>query len=249
MIIREFAKPVTAKRLNESLAAKFGKRLDLESYTLEQLQDARNKLRTQLSQVETMESFDSVQNETYQKSKLMLDILNAEISERGVIEDSAINEGTELNEDAEGRADLVMSAKDNVDKITSWMEDTAEMQTESMLSLADDIKSEYGVDVAEQFTSTVEPALDALYAALEQARGVLSNGVKILTGEAPTEPTMGTEPSMEEPGMEEPGLEPNMEEPGLEPDTGLDASAPAAGGDEPFGRAKRESVERPLKKK
>lgn len=247
MIIREFAKPVTAKRLNESLAAKFGKKLELESYTLEQLQDARNKLRTQLSQVETMESFDSVRSDTYQKSKLMLDILNAEISERGVIDDFSINENRSLNEDAEAKADIVMSSKDNVDKITSWMEDTAEMQTESMLSLADDIKKEYGVDVAERFTATVEPALDALYSALDQARETMSTGVKILTGEAPDVPTMGTEPGMEEPGMEEPG----MEEPGMEPDldTGLDAAAPAAGGEEPLGRAKRESVERPLKKK
>lgn len=248
MIIREFAKPVTAKKLNESLAAKFGKKLELESYTLEQLQDARNKLRTQLSQVETMESFDSVKTEPYQKSKLMLDILNAEISERGVIEDGAINENTSLNEDAEGRANIVMSAKDNVDRVTSWMEDTAEMQTDSMLSLADDIKAEYGVDVAESFTATVEPALDALYSALDQARDTLSNAIKILTGEGPVEPTMGEEPGMEpELGMEEPGMEPDL---GMEePDTGLGAAAPAAGGEEPLGRARRESVERPLKKK
>lgn len=248
MIIREFAKPVTAKKLNESLAAKFGKKLELESYTLEQLQDARNKLRTQLSQVETMESFDSVKTEPYQKSKLMLDILNAEISERGVIEDGAINENTSLNEDAEGRANIVMSAKDNVDRVTSWMEDTAEMQTDSMLSLADDIKAEYGVDVAESFTATVEPALDALYSALDQARDTLSNAIKILTGEGPVEPTMGEEPGMEpELGIEEPGMEPDL---GMEePDTGLGAAAPAAGGEEPLGRARRESVERPLKKK
>ena len=246
MIIREFAKPVTAKRLNESLAAKFGKRLDLESYTLEKLQDARNKLRTQLSQVETMESFDVVKSDPYQRSRLMLDILNAEISERGVIEDPAINENAALNEDAEGRADIVMSAKDNVDKVTGWMEDTAEMQTESMLSLADDIKAEYGVDVAERFTTSVEPALDALYTALDQARNVLANSVKILTGEATDDGMMGAEPGMEpELGMEEPG----MEEPGMALDTGLDAAAPAAGGEEPLGRAKRESVERPFKKK
>ena len=237
MIIREFAKPVTASRLNESMAAKYGKKLELESYTLDQLQDARNKLRTRLSQVETMESFDSVESETYQKSKLMLDILNAEISERGVIDDVSITENTAINEDAEERANTVMSAKDNVDKITSWMEDTAEMQTNSMLSLADEIKKEYGVATAQQFTGTVEPALDALYNALAQARETLTQGVKILTGEAP------------EPMGMEPGMEPGMEEPLDDLDTGLDAAAPAAGGEEPLGRARRESIERSVKKK
>ena len=39
-------------------------------------------MRTKISSVETNESFDSVQNEAYQKSKLFLDVLNAEIAER-----------------------------------------------------------------------------------------------------------------------------------------------------------------------
>ena len=41
MIISEFAKPVTAKTLNESLAKRFGAKLNLEKFTLEQLQNAR----------------------------------------------------------------------------------------------------------------------------------------------------------------------------------------------------------------
>ena len=73
MNISEFATPVTSKTLNESLAKRFGKKINLEGYSLEQLQNARNKIRTQLSQVETNESFDAVHNETYQKTKLMLE--------------------------------------------------------------------------------------------------------------------------------------------------------------------------------
>ena len=95
MNISEFAKPVTAKSLNESLAKRFGQRVKLENFSLGQLQDARNKLRTKISQFEISESFDTVlENETYQKSKLMLDILNAEIAERGDIEEDAIQEST-----------------------------------------------------------------------------------------------------------------------------------------------------------
>ena len=52
MNISEFAKPVTAKALNESLAKRFGKKIKLENFSLTQLHDARNKLRTQLSQIE-----------------------------------------------------------------------------------------------------------------------------------------------------------------------------------------------------
>lgn len=72
MNIREISKPVTAKSLNESLARKFGKKIALEKFTLEQLQDVRNKLRTTLSQVETNESFNIVQSEAYQKTNSSL---------------------------------------------------------------------------------------------------------------------------------------------------------------------------------
>ena len=86
MNIREISKPVTAKALNESLAKRFGKKINLEAFTLEQLEDARNNLRTKLSQFETNESFDSVNtSDTYQKNKLFLDVLNAAVAEAQVL--------------------------------------------------------------------------------------------------------------------------------------------------------------------
>ena len=44
-------------------------------------------------------------------------------------------EEKKVKEGAEESAQLVMAAKDMVDKITGWMEDTASMQSESMLEL------------------------------------------------------------------------------------------------------------------
>jgi len=61
MNLREFTK-ITAKKLNESLAQRFGAKIDIDSFTTEQLMDARNKLRTRVFNVETTESFDAVQN-------------------------------------------------------------------------------------------------------------------------------------------------------------------------------------------
>jgi hypothetical protein len=83
MQINDFGKPLTSKILNESLQKNFGYKLNLERFTLEQLYDARNKLRTTQSQIETNESFDSVlENHKYQKNKMFLDVINQEISER-----------------------------------------------------------------------------------------------------------------------------------------------------------------------
>jgi hypothetical protein len=83
MQINEFSKPITSSKLNESLAQKFGYKLNLERFTLEQLHDARNKLRTVQHQFETNESYDAVLgNNKYQKNKMFLDVINQEIAER-----------------------------------------------------------------------------------------------------------------------------------------------------------------------
>jgi hypothetical protein len=83
MHIRELSQPITSNTLNESLASQFGYRLNLEQFNDVQLEDARNKLRTQMSQFEVSESFNSMsESPTYQKTRLMLDCINQEIMER-----------------------------------------------------------------------------------------------------------------------------------------------------------------------
>ena len=272
MLLKEFTKPVTVAQLNESLSQRFGQKIDVSKFTLEQLEDARNKLRTQLSQFETNESFDAVNtSNAYQKNKLFLDIINTEISEReskGDDEkdddkmivtkadkknntpaykkykdgDKRYKAADDLNEGAEEQSALVMAAKDMVDRVTGWMEDTAEMQTESMLEIGDKIRDERGVEKSEEFIGTVKPALESLFTSLESTRDSLTGGVAILTGEgAPA--TMGDEVPAEEPEME----------PTVDDEAGAEAEDPegdefgtadaAAGGDEPADRAKRESVE------
>lgn len=294
MNIREIAKPVTAKALNESLAKRFGKKIDLESFTVEQLQDARNKLRTTLSQFETNESFDSVHtSETYQKNKLFLDVLNAAVAEatiqekqspaqkaafekmmknkgKGKAKDKKAskgqkpdyididNDGNEtepmsqaakdakqesvVREGKEDEAELVMASKDMVTRVTSWMEDTAEMQTESMLELADAIRDEMGQAQSDSFVSIVKPSLESMYTAMESTREALTQGVGMLTGEgeAPAE-DMGTVPA--EPDAEaDAEMEPTVDQEDADAAADEFAAAEAGvGGEEEAGRDKRES--------
>ena len=81
MNIREIKTPITAATLNESLAKRYGTKIDIAKFSLPQLEDARNKIRTMLKDIETNESFDAVKSESYQKSKLFLDVLNQAIKE------------------------------------------------------------------------------------------------------------------------------------------------------------------------
>ena len=273
MNIREISKPVTAKALNESLAKRFGKRIALETFTLEQLQNAQNKLRTDLFNVETTESFNAVQREAYQKSKLFLDVLNAEIAERENIGEGAKPDFLDMDKDgdkkepmkkaikdkkkkkevkegAEEQAELVMAAKDMVNRITGWMEDTAEMQTESMLELADSIRDEMGSEQSEAFVNIVKPALEALYTALEATREATTQGVGLMTGEEAPEQPMGDEVAPEGEAEMEPTVDAEAGAIDAElpaDDDGMAAADAAVGGEEEAGRAKRESVERSRK--
>ena len=196
MKIKDIGKPVTAKSLNESLAARYGAKIDLKKFTLEQLEDTRNKLRTKLKAVETMESFESVHNDVYQKTKMYLDVLNAEISERGGDINYKKARSRVVREGSEDEAELVMAAKQMVERLTGWMEDVAEMQTQSMLELADSIREELGSEVSEQYVNTVKPSFESLYGVMEETRKALTTGVGLLTGDGAAEDTLGGEEDM-----------------------------------------------------
>jgi hypothetical protein len=145
------------------------------------------------------------------------------------------------NEGAEEAATLVMAAKDMVDRVTGWMEDTAEMQTESMLELGDKIRDEMGSEASETFIGTVKPALENLYTVFETTREALTGGVAIVTGEGAPE-TMGTD--IEAPA-EDPTMEPTVDQDAdaeAPVDDEFGASEPATGGEEIADRGKRESV-------
>ena len=249
MNIREFSKPLTSKALNESLAKKFGAKINVKAFTTEQLLDARNKMRTRVFNVETTESFDAVQKEQYAKNKLFLDVLNAEISERDDHIIDAIDEAVEqVTEGAEDAAELVMAAKDMVDRVTGWMEDTAEMQTESMLELADAIRDEMGSEQSESFVNAVKPALEAMYSTMETTRDALTSGVGLLTGEGEAPEAMGAD-DMGDMGDMEPTDDMDMDMDAADAaDDGMGAADAAAGGEEEAGREKRESVQRSKKK-
>jgi len=72
-----------ADKINESIEKVFGKRLNLESFDLAQLEDARNKLRTQIHTVRSESGFnENLDNDAYTQAQWMLDAINAEIAER-----------------------------------------------------------------------------------------------------------------------------------------------------------------------
>ena len=90
----------SSKRLNESLAKTFGTKLDLESFDTPKLEDARNKLRTQIHSARTESGFnETIENETLTKAQFMHDAIVAELMDRQEhIVDTSMQETTDPDE-------------------------------------------------------------------------------------------------------------------------------------------------------
>jgi hypothetical protein len=97
----------SAKTLNEGLEKTFGKRLNLESFDLPKLEDARNKLRTQIHDARSQSGFnENIENEALTQAQWMLDAINAEIAER---EEFTSDAGVaEVEEESDGSESEIM---------------------------------------------------------------------------------------------------------------------------------------------
>jgi hypothetical protein len=84
---------------------------------MEQLEDARNKLRTEQHQFETNESYDAVHTDhTYHKNKMFLDVINQEIAER------------EMNDDQDVEKDEKPKAKKKAKNLKEYNEAMADLR-------------------------------------------------------------------------------------------------------------------------
>jgi hypothetical protein len=100
----------------------------------------------------------------------------------GIPESKQINEGEMEN------AELVLAAKDMVDRIQGMLEDVGEMMNEDLLPLTDSIRDEMGNEKAEAFSNAARGSLEAFLAAVTTARGDMDNASRILTGTAESTP-------------------------------------------------------------
>lgn len=114
----------SSKKINESLQKTFGRKLNLENFDLEQLQDARNKLRTQVSQVRGESGFnENLENEAFTEAQWMLDAINAEIAEREehIIDNSITTEEVDPNDVTE-LAQLLQQGEISYDEFLEKLE-------------------------------------------------------------------------------------------------------------------------------
>ena len=264
----ELTKNVTTESLLTQFESRFGQTLNLEGMDQAQLEDMANMVRTKIHTITDNQHFgQELKDENYHKNQMMLDILNHAVREaqgintmispqqqalakkiqtapglktqdKDAIIGAMVQKETAVKEGIENQSELILAAKDMMDKVTGYLEDLATMKTESMLELSDRIRDEMGADKAEAFMQKVKPALESAEQTLTSTRTELDQAVRILTGEeiASTEP-MGT---LDEP-LDTTGDElDSLNAPAEDEFAATDANA---GGTEPEGRQKRESRE------
>jgi hypothetical protein len=239
----------SSARINESIEKTFGRKINFEDFDLIKLEDARNKLRTQLSQIRSESGFnENLENDAFHQAQWILDAINSEIANRSEMtlesEDDNESQGEEMTKVTEGeiqQAQSIVTAKTMVDRVGRWIEELSGMENDTLLQLGDQIRDEMGSEQAKNFISAVAPAIQQALENLKTTRETLATGVRTLTGEEQGAEMLGGEPA---PGEDEgafPAAEPDMMNAGGEEDA-FAAAEPAAGGAEEAGREQRESI-------
>ena len=139
------------------------------------------------------------------------------------LSESVITEGEVEN------AELVLAAKDMVDRVQKMLEDIGKMINEDLPPLTDAIRDEMDSTTADSFNSSMSTALNSLLDNLSTARTGVDEASRVLTGDTPAEPM----------GAEEPG---EVTAPDAEADD-FGAADAAVGGEEPMGREKAGGAE------
>ena len=171
----------SSQRLNEGLEKFFGKKLNLESFDLQRLEDARNKLRTQISQARSESGFnENLENDAYSQAQWMLDAINAEIAERQeFIADAGTAEVEELSDFDENEViKLLSNFTRKVEEIGAY----GDINYKEILDMLrngniEDAVDEIGYSFSDQDGGEVrrmEPYLQDLQSDLEYVLGVNS---------------------------------------------------------------------------
>ena len=238
------------QRLNESLEKTFGKRIKFENFNLHQLHDARNRLRTQMSQFRSASKFnDVIENPVFLESQWMIDAITAEINRRDeyamIAEQKSAKHRKLLKEGEIQQASTIVTAKTMVDRVSRWIEELSGMENDTLLQLGDAVRDEMGQEIAKRFIEQVAPAIQGALEHLKQTRETIASGVRVLTGEEQTAELLGNKPDTESNAMTVGPVASDQESEETDDMTDDFGAADAAvGGSETAGREQRESIDR-----
>jgi len=88
-----------------------------------------------------------------------------------------------LDESDIEQAQVVLAAKDLVDRVQKMIEDISEVQYKELPALVDQTRTDLGTSEAESLNKNMGSALDQLMQTLQDVKEQMNNGLSVLTGE------------------------------------------------------------------
>lgn len=139
------------------------------------------------------------ENAQYNKLKLIEHSLKTYIKEvapaRTDGKRAKMKESIVMEQDLD-QAEVLLAAKELVDKLQKMIEDVAAMQVQELMPITDAMKDQLGFEVAEQYNTAADAALGGLLDQLKSAKTSLDNATLQASGQpvnGPSPTDMGTE--------------------------------------------------------
>lgn len=180
-------------KINRILASTFGHNVNLGEMSTNAL---NRMLTTTTAKIAIIKENDLKywENPQYNKLKLIEHQLNTYIKEvapaRKDGKRAKMKESIVMEQDLE-QAEVLLAAREMVDKLQKMVEDVAAMQVQELMPITDAMKNQLGFEIAEQFNSAADSALGALLDQLKSAKDALDNA----TLQASGQPTNGPAPT------------------------------------------------------
>ena len=219
-------------KINKVLANTFGHSVDISEMSTNSLERMLNVTDAKITQIKESD-LTYWENPQYNKLHLISHSLRTYINEVAPVRSTGTVK-TKVKEAADlEQAEVLLAAREMVDKVQKMVEDLAEMQVQELMPIVDAMKEQIGFETAEAFNTAAEAALGAFLDQAKAAKEAMENATLAASGQAPATP-MSTDM----------GMEPEMDmDAELDMSDDFEADPAAAGEDNATGREMKEGVD------
>jgi hypothetical protein len=174
MNLKDFSKNSSSSKLNSLLESYNGNRIDFSKMTIKKASKLSRLLETKLAAKRNTVSGKGKQDKAMFEAYMMKSALDRWVFEQH----------RHLLEDEMKQAEVILAAKDIVDRLQSMTEDLSKLINEEMPPLGDSIRDTISADKSSQFVSSVTDLLNQVLDSVKQARQGVDSATRGLTGDA-----------------------------------------------------------------
>jgi hypothetical protein len=187
------------EKINKVLANTFGHDINITEMSTNSLERMLNVTNAKISEIKESNS-TYWENPQYNKLNLISHSLRTYIKEVAPGRTDGKKMKTKVKESADlEQAEVLLAAKELVDKVQKMVEDLAEMQVQELMPIVDAMKEQIGFEIADSYNAAAEAALSAMLDTAKSTKEAMENATLIASGEriaAPMPTDMGAEPEV-----------------------------------------------------